>query len=322
MTDTPRFLLDLARAAGGSPPAGKLGLAVSGGPDSMAMLALAHEALPGRVEAATVDHLLRAEAADEAAAVAGWCAGAGVPHATLRPERAPEGASLQARARETRYRLLGAWAKERGLAAILTAHHADDQAETFLMRAARGSGLAGLAGVRPRAVIDGLLVLRPLLDWRRAELRLVVRRQGMPFADDPSNHDDRFERTRMRHLLDSHEWLAPANLARAAGYLAEADADLRAAVEWLWAARAVIGGEEVRVDAVGLPREIRRRLLRRAITAVRIAARIEEPAFTEASNVEAVLDGLESHRRVTQAGVLASVREGRWRLRPAPPRRS
>ncbi|PAX08117.1 tRNA lysidine(34) synthetase TilS [Sphingomonas lenta] len=319
--DAARFLSDLTRALGRA-PAGVIGLAVSGGPDSMAMLALAHEALDGRVAAATVNHGLRPEADEEAALVAARCAELGVPHATLRPEEPITGGSVQAQARERRYTLLGRWAAAQGAEAVATAHHADDQAETFLMRAARGSGLSGLAGVRARAVIAGVTVVRPLLDWRRAELRAIARRREMPFVDDPSNQDLRYDRARARKLLDEHEWLGPANIARSAAYLAEADGDLRATVDWLWAARATVTGDDVRVDAAELPREVRRRLARRAVAVVREAAGIAEPEFTDATNVEALLDGLEGGKRVTQSGVLASVRDGRWRLRPAPPRKS
>lgn len=322
MDEAARFRADLTRALGREHD-GVLGLAVSGGPDSMAMLALAADALAGRVAVATVNHGLRPEAAREAALVADACARIGVPHAVLAPDAAIAGASLQAQAREVRYALLARWAKsDGGVGAVATAHHADDQAETFLMRAGRGSGLAGLAGVRARATIAGMTVVRPVLDWRRAELRALVRRRELPFIDDPSNADDRFERTRVRHLLDANEWLGPANLARSATYLAEADGDLRAVVDWLWAARATVEEGDVRVDATDLPREVRRRLVRRAVTVARAAAGLTEPAFTEASNVEGLLDGLEQGRRVTQAGLLASVRDGRWRLRPAPARRS
>ncbi|WP_375404643.1 tRNA lysidine(34) synthetase TilS [uncultured Sphingomonas sp.] len=321
MEEVGRFRVDLARAFGDG-HGGVIGLAVSGGPDSMAMLALATEALDGRVSVATVDHRLRPEAEREAALVAGACVRLGVPHAVLVPDAAIVGAGVQAQARGVRYALLARWAGAGGIEAVATAHHADDQAETFLMRAGRGSGLAGLAGVRARTVIAGMMVVRPLLDWRRAELRAVARRRELPFVDDPSNADDRFERTRVRRLLDANEWLGPANLARSAGYLAEADGDLRAVVDWLWAARAVVDGDDVRVNATDLPREVRRRLVRRALAVTRAVAGLTEPAFGEASNVEAMLDGLEQGRRVTQAGVLASVRDGRWRLRPAPPRRS
>src|SRR5689334_16392944 len=134
----------------------RIGVAVSGGPDSLALLLLVAAARPGQVEAATVDHGFRPESRDEAAMVAGLCDRLGVPHATLtvRWERTPETA-LQERARKERYRLLGFWAEERGLDAIATAHHADDQAETFLMRVSRGAGVRGLAGMRSRSFVPG-----------------------------------------------------------------------------------------------------------------------------------------------------------------------
>ena len=124
-------------------PCGPIALAVSGGADSMAMLALARAAFPGRIIAATVDHQLRTSAADEAALVAAYCATLGVPHMILTPDAPIAGASIQAQARGARYRLLRAWAGDAGAVALLTAHHADDQAETFLMRAVRGSGVPG-----------------------------------------------------------------------------------------------------------------------------------------------------------------------------------
>jgi len=315
-----RFPADLERAWGG-PFAGRLGLAVSGGPDSTALLALAADAMPGRVAAATVDHGLRPGSADEARMVTEVCGRLNVPHAILTADGIEPGPGLQGRAREARYAMLARWAAAGGLAAVATAHHADDQAETFLMRAGRAAGLSGLSGVRPRATIGGVEVVRPLLDRRRAELRAEVRRRELPFVDDPSNQDPRFERVRVRQLLDANEWLGPANLARSAAHLAEADADLAAAVEWLWRARAEVMDAEVRLAAADLPRELRRRLARRAVGAVRAAAGIAEPAFGEGANVEPLLDALENGRRATQGGVLASVRDGRWRLRPAPPRR-
>src|SRR5947209_3432189 len=147
-----RFAADLARL---SPPAGRLGIAVSGGPDSLALLLLAAAALPGRIAAATVDHGLRPEAAGEAAYAGGICDALGVPHRTLRV-RVARGASVQARAREARYAALAAWAGQEGIEALLTGHHVEDQAETLMMRLVRGSGLAGLAGIRARSVIGGL----------------------------------------------------------------------------------------------------------------------------------------------------------------------
>lgn len=319
--DAARFGDDLRRAIGRAPGEAVL-LAVSGGPDSMAMLALAHAALPGGVAVATVDHKLRAAAADEAALVARWCAGHGVPHAVLVPAAPIAGASLQARARTARYALLADHARAIGAACIATAHHVDDQAETFLMRAARGSGAAGLGGVRARTVIAGAVVVRPLLDWRRAELRAIVRRLDMAFVDDPANADPRHDRTRFRRLLDANEWLDAPNLARAAAALAEVDGDVRAITDWLWAERAVTSGASVAVRHAGLPRELARRVVRRAIGAVRAAAGIEAPPWSESSNVEALLDSLAAGRRGTQAGVIAAPGAEDWRFRPAPPRRS
>src|SRR4051794_28920400 len=127
-------------------PDARIGIAVSGGPDSLALLLLAAATRPGRIEAATVDHALRRESRDEAAMVHDLCETLGVPHRTLTVEwqEKPESA-LQERARKQRYALLSAWASERGLDAIATAHHLDDQAETLVMRLARGSGVRGLA---------------------------------------------------------------------------------------------------------------------------------------------------------------------------------
>jgi tRNA(Ile)-lysidine synthase len=317
-----RFTADLTILHDPSTDPAPILLAVSGGPDSMAMLTLAAGAFPGRIAVATVDHGLRPEAADEARMVAAHCATLDVPHHILRPDSAIAGASIQAQARERRYALLAACAGAIGAPVILTAHHADDQAETFLMRAARGAGLAGLSGVRARTVIAGATILRPLLDWRRAELRRIVRRAEAPFVDDPANSDPRHDRTRFRQLLDGHEWLGVAQMARAAAQLAEADADLRATVDWLWRERAQIDGDNVRIGAADLPRELGRRLARRAIGEVRAAAAIEAPTWSEAANIEKLLDALHDGRRATQAGVIASVRSGIWRFRPEPPRRT
>ena len=148
---------------------------------------MAQAALPGQIAAATVDHGLRAESAGEAAMVAEFCGELGVPHATLAVTLAP--GNLQAEARAARYAALAGWMAEQGLSALATAHHADDQAETLLLRLGRGSGVAGLAGVRASGTVPGtnLALLRPLLGWRRAELAAVVAAAGMTAVQDPSN---------------------------------------------------------------------------------------------------------------------------------------
>ncbi|WP_294313741.1 tRNA lysidine(34) synthetase TilS [uncultured Sphingomonas sp.] len=316
-----RFRDDLIRALGHAPRGGIL-LAVSGGPDSMAMLTLACAGGVEGLHVATVDHRLRAEAAEEAAMVADHCRAIGLPHTILTPAEPIGGASIQAAARRARYALLTDHARALGVDAIATAHHVDDQAETFLMRAARGSGIAGLAGVRARATVEGVTIVRPLLEWRRAELRAIVRRADVPFVDDPSNHDPAHDRTRFRRLIEGNEWLGPPQLARSATALAEADGDLRAIVDWLWGTRVRILDASIRLDAADLPREVLRRLARRAIGEVIATHAVPTTQWSESANIEALLDALMSGRRATQAGVIASPHGPEWRFRPAPPRRS
>jgi tRNA(Ile)-lysidine synthase len=323
-----RFAADLAGAVG-RPVVGKelLALAVSGGPDSMAMLALASSSFPGRVIAATVDHGLRVESADEAAMVARCCQQLGVPHATLRPaaDRDPR-ENLHVWARRERYAALADWARNSGAPLLLTAHHADDQAETFLMRAARGAGLSGLAGIRPRQAMPGdvpLLVVRPLLGWRRDALRALVADLKMPFVDDPSNADTRFDRARFRAwLATADSWLDVSAIARAAAHLADVDADLADAADRLWheRRRAAPAGTIV-LDTAQVPRELRRRLARRAIAAL-LAERDSVAPREAAADVEPLLDALEAGQAATHADILVRPAGNLWRFSPAPPRRS
>lgn len=336
MTDpVERFSADVAATLGRSiVPDDKLAIAVSGGPDSMALLALAAAAWPGQVIAATVDHGLRTDAAGEAAMVATFCAlGASPPpsgnrqkraaHTTLRLNTPLGAANLQANARTARYALLTEWAHEHRATILATAHHADDQAETFLMRAARGSGLAGLAAIRPKRQLDhGIALIRPLLGWRRAELRTLVEAWLLPFVDDPSNMSDRYDRTRFRALLGRTPWLDPAQLARSAAYLLDADGDLRAIEAWLMQERSVPTkpGEHA-INVGGLPRDLRRRLARSAVTLVRDAGTLTNPPWSTASNIEPLLDALGAGKAATQAGVMVSATGDIWHFRKAPPRR-
>lgn len=233
----------------------RLGLAVSGGPDSLALLLLAHAAFPGRIAAATVDHGLRAESADEAAQVANYCATLGVPHATLRPPT-PITGSVQAAARAIRYQLLNAWCDSTDCTWLATAHHADDQAETLLMRLNRGAGVAGLSGVRP---MNGRII-RPLLRWRRSELAAIVAGAGWRACDDPSNHDMAYDRVRVRAGLADADWINVPRLGLSAQWLAEADTGLDWAAKHLAETRLKLGSDAVRLDPALLPRELRRRL--------------------------------------------------------------
>lgn len=338
-----RFGQDVERTLGSPIAAGqRLALAVSGGPDSMAMLALAATAFPGRTIAATVDHGLRPESTTEAAMVADVCARIDVLHATL-PITVPPGATgnLHAWARRERYLLLQRWSIAEQAQSLLTAHHGDDQAETFLMRAVRGSGVAGLAAVRASRAIEvplraaspdasggfvvaygTLTVLRPLLGWRRSELRAVAEATAMPFVDDPSNTEERFERARVRRWLEQADGIDALKIAGAAAHVAEAEADLAAVSRWLWSERALpTMPHEARLDVTGLPREVRRRLARSAIEMIRRAGG-PNGTWDTSVNIEPLLDALNAGRGATQAGVMASARGDIWHFREAPPRRA
>lgn len=305
-----RFRADLAALAGPAPAT--FGVAVSGGSDSLALLLLAAAAYPGEVEAATVDHRLRPESGAEAAFVRDLCAARGIPHATLTGP-AIHG-NVQAGARALRYRLLGDWVRARGLAFLLTAHHEDDQAETLLMRLQRGAGLGGLAGIRPRAEIGELNVLRPLLGWRRAELAEIVAAEGLIPIEDPSNVDDRYDRARLRKRLAGPDGFDTPALARSAAALGAAEEALDWTVEQLIAERTEGAQGGLTFDAADLPEELRRRALIRLL-ALLVPA---DPPRGEA--VQRLLAALEAGKTATLAGVRC---EGGpvWRLAPEGPRR-
>ena len=308
-----RFASDLSALLDTQAP---IGLAVSGGPDSLALMVLAHEAIPGGFEVATVDHGLRPDSAAEARIVAGLCHRLGIPHEILRPIVAPTG-NLQANARAARYGALGEWAKTRGLTAILSAHHADDQAETLLMRLSRGSGVRGLAGMRGMAAVPGhpaIPLLRPLLGWRKVELEAIITKARIEPARDPSNADPRFERVRVRAGLVASPWLDPAALAASAAHLAEADAalDWAAAREW---------DERVSHDLTALhyrplaPRAVQLRVLARAI------ATFGHEGTPRGAEIARLHEALSAGGVATLGGVKAVAESNGWRFTPAPPRR-
>jgi len=304
-----RFAEALARL---NPAGGKVGLAVSGGPDSMAMLLLAHAAIPGEFEVATVNHGLRPEAAEECALVERACAERGISCAVLQVQL-DEG-NLQAEARRARYAALADWALERGLAAVATAHHADDQAETLLMRLNRGSGVAGLAGVRERTMIASTSVslLRPLLSFRRAELARIVEEEGLAPAQDPSNQDDRFDRVRLRKALAESALLDPSALAMSAAHLADAEEALDWAARREWDEQVQVSAEQVRYCPQA-PRAVALRVVERAIAQLGRAPR--------GGDVARLLDALLVGEGGNVGGVLVRVQGDAWVFRPEPPRR-
>lgn len=190
-----------------------IGLAVSGGGDSMAMLHLAApwaRVMGITLRVATIDHGLRAQSAGEAAMVAQACADLGLHHCTLKWDNWDGQGNLQARARAARLALLSQWRGDANH--ILFAHTQDDQAETVLMRLARGSGVEGLSAMAPAKTVPNAepwTLLRPLLTTTRAELRHYLRVLHIPFVDDPTNDDPSYDRVKARQALAS---LAPLGL--------------------------------------------------------------------------------------------------------------
>lgn len=298
----------------------RFGVAVSGGPDSLALLLLAAAARPNGIEAATVDHALRAGSREEAKAVAEVCERLGVPHSVLTAKWATKPVTaVQEQARSARYCLLARWANERHLAAIATAHQLDDQAETLVMRLARGSGVRGLAGMRPHSVVPGsdLPLIRPLLGWRRSELVAICDAANIKPAADPSNEDAQFERVRIRRALGQSEWLDPQALAASARNLGDANSALEWATLQEWDRAVTNGAGEIVYRPSDTPDEIRRRIASEAVS--RLA--------TEGQGLE--LRGRELDRLLglLASGGVATIRGVRcsggdeWRFVRAPARR-
>ena len=273
MSPSDADILEAVRAAFAGQLPSRLGVAVSGGSDSLGLLHALVTLARGTdttVLAATVDHGLRPQAAAEAAHVARIAADLGVAHRTLHWRDWTGQGNLQDAARRARLGLLTGWASENRISVLALGHTADDQAETVLMRLARAPGANGLAGIPRRRLQDGVVLLRPCLDLRRADLRAYLARQGVAWIDDPSNEDDRFDRVRARRALPQLEDLGIG--VEALAEVARNMADVREALDWytFLAARDLvqIDGGDVLIDRRAfrtLPQEIARRLLSHAL---------------------------------------------------------
>ena len=242
--------------------------------------------------------------------VADWCAQAGIVHTTLHPDGAVRG-NVQGWARAQRYALLEGWRVARGLDWLLTAHHADDQLETLLMRLNRGSGVSGLAGVRARQGV----VLRPLLGMRKAALLAYARVRGLPYVDDPSNSDPRFDRAALRAELAGVEWIDAEAAGRSAAALAEAEEALEWMVDDLAARHLSAEGEGLALDRTDLPRELLRRLL------LRMVKRLQPDASPPRGDaVDRLIEAARQGRKMS-VGRLVLKGGSRWTLTVAPQRR-
>ncbi|MGY3342397.1 MULTISPECIES: tRNA lysidine(34) synthetase TilS [unclassified Bradyrhizobium] len=326
-------------------------LAVSGGPDSVALMWLAARwrrsfTRGPELTAVTVDHGLRSEAAREAREVKRLAAELGLAHRTLHWRGAKPKTGLPAAAREARYRLLAKAAHSAGASHVLTAHTRDDQAETLLMRLVRGSGIAGLSAMARLTTRDAIVLARPLLDVSKSQLIATLKRAGIGFADDPTNRDATFTRPRLRALLPqlAAEGGDARTLVRLSARLARANAAVEVltdGAERFLALRDRGGAPHRGVRSfeaaafAALPEEVRLRLLLRAIDALGH----EGPA--ELGKVETLLAALDQavHGQAvataarapangrpilkqTLAGALISLAGGRIHIAPAPARRS
>ncbi len=339
--------------------ASALVLAVSGGPDSTALMVLAarwRAALKRgpRLLAVTVDHALRAESAREARAVKALARRLQIPHRTVRWSGAKPQTGLQEAARAVRYQMLAAAARTAGAVHILTAHTRDDQAETVLLRMARGSGLTGLAAMaretplsaianatansnsnavpaRARDAAAALIIVRPLLDIPKARLIATLAAARVSFSDDPSNRDPRFTRARLRELMPAlaDEGLDARRLAAMARRVRRAEAAIDFAVAVAAAALAQSAwpaGGPIRLDAekfIRLPAEVALRLLGRAIL------RAGDGTPLRLGRLEALYDWLIESRAVrrppprlrrTLAGALITIAGATLAVERAPPR--
>ena len=319
-----------------------LGVAVSGGGDSIALLHLAHAWSNGRgcaLRCVTVNHRLRTAAETEARFVASCCRALGVEHETLTWDSSPESGNLQNAARDARRDLIGSWARRHGLGAVLLGHTRDDQAETFLMRLARGSGVDGLASMYPVERDRGVDWVRPLLEVSRESLREFLTSAGIGWCEDPGNDDDRFLRSRVRKARRQLDELGldPGTLIATADRMKRARFGLEAATRELAdrAARPTCMGSVLidREKCGDAPEEVRLRLLAHALKWVsgsryrpRLAALLR---FEDALNsgfratlagcvvVHGSMDTAEVCREVSAMKPLPArcgVFDGRWRV--------
>lgn len=254
-------------------------IAVSGGGDSMALLHLTHrwrqaQAPQARLWALTVDHGLREAARAEAQQVSAWCRELGIDHRILSWTGEKPKSDIQATARRARYALMHEFCSQNGIRTLLLGHQLEDQAETFLLRLGRGSGVDGLSAMAPAMDWMGVRLLRPLLGFSGQRLRATLNASGQKWIEDPSNQDPRFMRVRMRAALPEFEaaGISPARLVATAQRMRRVRAALEQAVYQLMASAVrwhPAGYAQLSLDGVfDVPEEIGLRTLARVLMAV------------------------------------------------------
>ena len=276
-------------------PEGDIGIAVSGGGDSLALLVLgadwAHKR-GRRVKSVTIDHGLRAGSSYECAYVKKISSALSVEHKTLKWLEKPSG-NLQSSARDARHRLLSNWMLRNALSIVLLGHTLDDNAETIMIRLSRGSGIDGLTGMSHIKKFENLIIFRPLLKVSRDDLRQYLREKKISWIDEPSNLDDSFQRIKMRNLQPklSDVGLTPNRLVALANHMTRAKEALNFEVKSFaktYVQQRPWGDLEIEYKAfLQVPREYQVRLLSAAL--LWISGKVYRPRF---NSLERLLDAI------------------------------
>lgn len=284
----------------------RIAIAVSGGPDSTALMILLDRwakarPKPPKLFVLTVDHGLRVEASQEAELVGSWAARVGLPHQILHWDEPKPRSNIQAKARTARYELLMAACHAANIGALVTAHHLEDQAETFLLRLARGSGIDGLSAMEPISFRQGIKVVRPLLDIQKERLEASLSAIKHPWTNDPSNNDDAFSRIKVRNLRPAlaEIGMTPQRLAATAQRMRRAQVVLDRAADQL-------AHDAVQLNEAGYctiqhenfvtaPEDTALRLLARCLMAIGGIA--DRPRYNKITNLHASLTNDNTCRR-------------------------
>lgn len=274
-------------------PGDSVAVACSGGADSMALTLLVAAWVRergGSCVALTVDHGLRPESAVEAEQVGGWLIRRGIAHVILPWQGKKPTRNIQAAAREARYRLMAEYAAAHGINTLLVAHHLEDQAETFLLRLARGSGVDGLSSMQPETLVHGTKVLRPLLQVPKASLEAYLLAQGQEYCRDPSNENSRYDRVKFRKLLPvlAEVGLTPQRLAATAHHMTRARMALEEETRYVLASSCRFFGEGYAVlQPFSAPQEITLRVL--ASLVMRLGGHKVKPRLEETEHLQTML---------------------------------